>query len=57
MRIFKVYVCKHNHIRYSEYEPDFCNICGNMSFKLIRGITIEMGDRYGISRESEDDYS
>lgn len=57
MRILKVYICKHGHVKYSEYEPDVCNICGNTSFKLIHGITIEMGDRYGISRESENDHS
>ncbi len=57
MIIFRVYVCKHGHVKYSEYEPDVCNICGNTSFKLIRGITIEVGDRYGISRESEDNHS
>ena len=35
MIIFKAYICKHGHIKYSEYKPDVCNICGNMSFELI----------------------
>lgn len=27
--------CKHGHIKYNQFEPDICNICGNHDFKLV----------------------
>ena len=29
------YMCKHGHIKYGEYTPEICNICGNKEFTLI----------------------
>jgi len=57
MKDLLVYVCKHNHIKYSMNEPKICNICGNKDFKLIHGVIVSSEDIYGIPRESQNNNS